>query len=126
MNTSYSPNLISTAEASTSPTLHRTSQAESFRPCAPQHDVGAVPQHQVEAELDQVIRELGDKAVQALANEDPTGARILTSRMYAAIASRTPEHQARLAAEVEQRITEGVDYFAHQGQLDRERLGRNA
>jgi hypothetical protein len=81
--------------------------------CQPEPNgvVGEIPQHQIEEELDMVIRELGHKALQALQDQDPTGARILTNRMYAAIASRTPEHQARLTAEVEQRITDGLDYF---------------
>lgn len=64
----------------------------------------------VEQELDEVIRELGAKAVQALQDEDPQSARILTNRMYSAIASRTPEHQARLAAEVERRINGGSEW----------------
>jgi hypothetical protein len=108
------------------PTLiaaHKVSQG-----CSPQlsGDVGAVRQAHVEDELDLVIRELGEKAVQALRNEDPTGARILTNRMYAAIASRTPEHQARLTAEVEQRITDGLDYFQSPADLAMGRLYRNA
>lgn len=64
----------------------------------------------VEQELDDVIRDLGAKAVQALHDADPTGARILTNRMYSAIASRTPEHQARLHAEVERRIDGGSEW----------------
>lgn len=64
----------------------------------------------VEQELDDAIRELGAKAVQALQDQDPQGARILTNRMYSAIASRTPEHQARLAAEVERRIDGGSEW----------------
>jgi hypothetical protein len=92
------------------PTLivaHKVSQG-----CRPQlsGDVGAVRQAHVEEELDMVIRELGHKALQALQDQDPTGARILTNRMYAAIASRTPEHQARLTAEVEARLTDELTF----------------
>jgi len=73
--------------------------------------VSGIPQHQVEAELDAVIRELGDKSVQAMKDGDPTGAEILSKRMYAAIASRTPEHQARLHAEADERVTERFAFF---------------
>jgi hypothetical protein len=60
-----------------------------------------------------VIRELGEKAVQALQDEDPQGARLYSARMYAAIASRTPEHQARLQAEVNARLADELTFAGH-------------
>ena len=72
--------------------------------------------------LDALISDLDRRAVQAMRDGDPTGARIYTDQMYAAIASRSPAHQERLHAEVERRIAEQVDYFGYRGQMARELL----
>jgi hypothetical protein len=58
------------------------------------------------SELDTVIRELGEKMVQANQHGDRAGARDYLERMTAAIKSRTPEHQAELDAENFRRIDE--------------------
>jgi hypothetical protein len=90
--------------------------------CAEQHDVGEIRLGCVEAELDAVIADLDRASVRAMADGDPQGARLYADRMMAAIRSRTPEHKARLEQEAWQRVNDGAGYFAHQGQLDRERL----
>lgn len=64
-----------------------------------------------EQELDQHIRDMGRLSEKAMRDGDQAGARIWSDRMTAAIHSRSPEHQARLAAEVEERITNGLDFF---------------
>jgi hypothetical protein len=58
----------------------------------------------IQAELDAAIRELGQCAEQAMKDGDKETAREYSSRMYAAIRSRTPEHQARLAAAVDELV----------------------
>jgi hypothetical protein len=61
-------------------------------------------------ELDAVICELGLKSEAAMAAGDKAGARELSDRMYAAIKSRTPEHQARLAEAVERRVRDELTF----------------
>jgi len=95
-------------------------------PCEPTTAVGQVAQHQVEAELDSVIRELGAASVRAMNSGDPQGARLYSRRMYEAIDSRTPEHKARLAAEVERLISQGLGFFATAGERDRAVMERRA
>ncbi len=81
--------------------------------------------HIAEDRLDALIRRLGEQSAEAMAQGDPHGARLYSEQMCAAIASRSPAHQARLYAELEKRINEGADYFAWQGRLDAERLRRH-
>jgi hypothetical protein len=73
-----------------------------------------------EDELDSVIRELGQHAERAMAEGDKETAREYTRRMYAAIASRTPEHQARIEADIARRIDEST----FQGEWTQEVLAR--
>lgn len=49
-----------------------------------------------EGELDEHIRDLGRLSEKAMADGDPTGARLWTNRMVEAIARRSPQHQARV------------------------------
>jgi len=81
------------------------------------HNVAAV-----EAELDRAIAELMVREQQAYQDGDPQGARLYLQRATELIRSRAPEHQARLHAEVERRIDEGLDYFQHRARLDGEAL----
>jgi hypothetical protein len=73
-----------------------------------------------EDELDSVIRDLGKCAERAIAEGDKETAREYTRRMYAAIASRTPEHQARIEADIARRIDEST----FQGEWTQEVLAR--
>jgi hypothetical protein len=73
-----------------------------------------------EDEMDSVIRELGQHAERAMAEGDKETAREYTRRMYAAIASRTPEHQARIEADIARRIDEST----FQGEWTQEVLAR--
>jgi hypothetical protein len=78
----------------------------------------------VEAELDRVIAELGDRMMEAMRTGDKTGAAIYLDRMTAAMASRSPEHQQRLHAKAWQRmLDEDACYFSACGELDAERGG---
>lgn len=88
-------------------------------------DVGTLPHDRIaEDRLDKLIADLGDKATQAEKNGDPTGCRIYTDQMYAAIKSRSPAHKARLHEELERRMNEGADYMQWQGRLDAELLAK--
>jgi hypothetical protein len=79
---------------------------------------------QVESELDRVIEQIGSRMVQAMRDGDPQGAEILRDRLYAAIGSRSPEHQQRLHAKAWQRmLDEDACYFSACGELDAERGG---
>lgn len=71
----------------------------------------------IEGELDAVIRELGECSVNASKAGDMELARDYAARMYRAIRSRTPQHQARLQAEREARI---VDELSFQGEWTEE------
>jgi hypothetical protein len=102
----------STQQHPTSADFHRSIETQpAGKPCGgdPAIEVGAV--RQAEGELDDAICELGLKSEAAMAAGDPDGARSFSDRMYAAIRSRTPEHQARLEAEIQQRIDDGVGFF---------------
>lgn len=83
-------------------------------------DVSAV--RQAEDRLDALIADMDARSVAAMKAGDPAAARRYVDQMYAAIHSRSPEHQARKTAELEQRIAEQADYFGYRGQLDREVL----
>jgi hypothetical protein len=73
----------------------------------------------VESELDRVIEQIGSRMVQAMRDGDPQGAEILRDRLYAAIGSRSPEHQQRLHAKAWQRmLDEDPCYFSAMGELD--------
>jgi hypothetical protein len=76
---------------------------------------------QAESELDAVIRELGAASTQAMFNGAPDTVREFSRRMYAAIRSRTPQHQARLQAEREARI---ADELSFHGEWTQEVMGR--
>lgn len=99
-----------------SPTLNVENSAERVCRSTPVTDVGqvrlggSVPQHLVEQELDEVIRDLDRASVKAMREGDPTGARLLARRMYEAIGSRTPEHQARLHAAVDARLADEMTF----------------
>ena len=57
-----------------------------------------------EQELDQHIKDCGDRMVAAAAAGDREDCNQWRERMYAAIRSRTPEHQARMTARIESAI----------------------
>jgi hypothetical protein len=76
----------------------------------------------VEQELDDVIADLGRAAEKAVADGDPTGARLYADRMLLAIASRTREHKARMTA----RIDRLIDELTFGGQWTDEVLNRSA
>jgi hypothetical protein len=59
-----------------------------------------------------------------MAAGDPVGARLYSDRMTAAIHSRTPEHMARLEAEVQARIDDGVGFFGSPASVAMGQLGR--
>jgi hypothetical protein len=61
-----------------------------------------------DAELDAHIRSCGELAVTEEAHGNHEGAAWWTARMYEAIRSRTPEHQARLTADLDRRIDEST------------------
>jgi hypothetical protein len=107
-----------------SPTAIQTEQPCCERRCEPQPSVGTSLLDRniatVEAELDRVIEEIGSRMVQAMRDGDPQGAEILRDRLYAAIGSRSPEHQRRLQDRAWQRMLD-ADYFGAMGQRDRER-----
>lgn len=63
---------------------------------------------QLEDELDAAIAELGDCAHRAMSTGDPAGAAEYAQRMNEAIRQRTPEHQARLARELDRRVQEAI------------------
>lgn len=84
------------------------------------HRLHSMTHREIEERLDAAIREMGDKADEAMRQGDPTGARIWAERMTVAIKSRSPDHKARLHDELERRIAEQADYFGYQGQLARE------
>jgi hypothetical protein len=84
------------------------SSAVTCRP-NPQADVVQNAQaRQTEDELDAHIRSCGELAVTEEAHGNLEGAAWWTARMYEAIRSRTPEHQARLTADLEWRIDEAT------------------
>lgn len=87
--------------AEPSPTMPQSAAIEAEQFVGVNRDIRAV-----ERELDAVISDLFAASAAAMANGDPHGSRLYTERAYAAIASRTPEHMARMWQEVEQRITE--------------------
>jgi hypothetical protein len=73
----------------------------------------------VEAELDRVIEQIGSRMVQAMRDGDPQGAEILRDRLYAAIGSRSPEHQRRLQDRAWQRMLDADPcFFSAMGELD--------
>lgn len=116
-------NLVSETPADTIPaTLHCDALCRSERENAAQHDVGLLARNLTAIEVDLHIQDLGRLAEKALADGDPTGARLWADRMYAAIAARTPQHQAAMEAEILRQIDDGAGYFAAQGELDRRRL----
>jgi hypothetical protein len=85
--------------------------------------VGQVAQaRQTEDELDAHIRSCGELAVTEEAHSNHEGAAWWTARMYEAIRSRTPEHQARLTADLERRIDEEAT-FDGRWALEMARLG---
>lgn len=57
-----------------------------------------------ELQLEQHIKDCGHRMSAAFAAGDHKDAREWQSRMYAAIRSRTPEHQARLTARIDSAI----------------------
>lgn len=57
-----------------------------------------------ELQLEQHIQDCGHRMSAAFAAGDHANAREWQSRMYAAIRSRTPEHQARMTARIESAI----------------------
>jgi hypothetical protein len=57
-----------------------------------------------EQELDQHIKDCGDLMRKAFANGDPKAGYQHMQDMYAAIRSRTPEHQARMFARIDAAI----------------------
>jgi len=63
--------------------------------------------HIAEDRLDALIRRLGEQSAEAMAQGDPTGARLYSDQMTAAIKSRSPAHQARMWAQIDAQITEG-------------------
>lgn len=77
-----------------------------------------------EDELDAHIVSLGHLAEKAMDEGNPEGARLWTKRMYEAMASRSPEHQARRESEIQRLITEGVDYFQSEHALTLGAKGR--
>jgi hypothetical protein len=95
-------------------------QAQQVRQALSADVVGQIAQ--AEAELDRVIEEIGSRMVQAMRDGDPQGAEILRDRLYAAIGSRSPEHQSRLHAKAWQRmLDEDACYFSACGERDAER-----
>lgn len=57
-----------------------------------------------EQQLDQHIKDCGNRMVAAAAAGDREDCNQWRERMYAAIRSRTPEHQARMTARIESAI----------------------
>jgi hypothetical protein len=80
---------------------------------------------QAQSELDAVIRELGEKSEAAMQAGDRAGAHELMLRMYAAIRSRGPEHQARLEDDLERRVRDELTFHGEWTQ-DVMKLGRLA
>lgn len=95
---------------------------------SPQQDVGQDRLSHfariAEDRLDALIARLGEQSANAMRQGDPTGARLFSDQMTAAIKSRSPEHKARLHEELERRINEGADFFQWQGRLAAELLAK--
>jgi hypothetical protein len=73
-----------------------------------------------EAEIDLHIREFGRLIEKAVAEGDRPAAVAWQAAMYEAIRSRTPEHKARLEAEIMERIENPANcFFAASGELGR-------
>lgn len=71
-----------------------------------------------DAELERHIASLGQLSEKAMAEGDPTSARLWSASMVHAIAQRSPEQLARMARVID----EGIDYF----QIQAERARRMA
>ncbi len=74
-----------------------------------------------EAEVDTHIASLGRLSEKAMKDGDPAGARIWSTRMYAAIKGRSPEHKARLEREALERL----DSMTFAGDWTQEVLARS-
>jgi len=77
-----------------------------------------------DAEREQHIVDCGYLLEKAMAEGNADEAQHQMALMYAAIEARSPAQQARMTAEIERRIDEGVDYFQVQGARDGRQLGQ--
>jgi hypothetical protein len=89
--------------------------------------VGHVPHDTIAAEekLDAEIAKCGDEMVAAMKAGDRQAAEAAQDRMYAAISSRSPEHQQRLSARAWQRMLDNDPcYFSAAGEAARAAMER--